>query len=187
MNKIYIGDNEIFNGVNDSSFVDVSTFDEHEKVIATAITYIDASVKALDASINALAQGGGSFDPTDINSSISDISTRVHNIESDYVVADDLSTFLTEDDISTFITQTTLDASYGVLDASVKALDASVRTLDLTNYYTKSQSDSSLINYTYSKSHIDASISSITPSFVVMSEADYELITPNSSTLYFLT
>lgn len=66
--------------------------------------------------------------------------------------------------------KTSIDASYGVLDASVIALDASVRALaasgggsapDMTNYYTKTQSDSSLTNYAYSKSYIDSSYSHV--------------------------
>lgn len=68
-----------------------------------------------------ITTGGGSFDPTDINSSISDISTRVSVIETDY---------LTGDDISTFVTQTAMDASFNCLDTSVKALDASALVFD---------------------------------------------------------
>lgn len=36
-----------------------------------------------DKEINAGGGGGGSFDPTDINSSISDISTRLNNFRTD--------------------------------------------------------------------------------------------------------
>jgi hypothetical protein len=104
----------------------ISDFTYNKSHIDSSYGVIDASLKAFDASIKELAQNV--FDPTDINSSISDISTRVSVIENDYVVADD---------ISTFVTRTALDASL--------------------------------------------------PSFVVMSESDYQQITPNSSTIYFLT
>lgn len=63
---------------------------------------------------------GDSFDPTDINSSISDISTRVHAIENDYVVVND---------ISAFVTQSAFDASFNALDASALAFDASIKGL----------------------------------------------------------
>ena len=79
---------------------------------------------ALDASIQAVAGGSGggsSFDPTDVNSSISDISTRVNAIETDYVVSND---------ISTFVTQSALDSSYISLESSIIALDASALAFD---------------------------------------------------------
>jgi len=91
--------------------------------VSTDIADIDASVANHESRITTLENsgGGGSFDPTDINSSISDISTRVSTIESDYVVAND---------ISSFVTQTALDASYVALDASIQALDASALVFD---------------------------------------------------------
>lgn len=245
-----------------------------------SVKALDASALQFDASIRELASsggsgGGGSFDPTDINSSISDISTRVGVIENDYIVSDD---------ISTFVTQTALDASYNYLDTSVKALDASIRSIinsggsgggggDMSNYATKSDistfkpivyiekddydqlvededvdenvmyvitdlaSTDDLANLmtvedlsTYKQQILDdvvadasvaintiktnsvnavntaknnanssindaktSAISAINtaatsiPNFVVMTEAEYELIVPNSSTLYFLT
>lgn len=110
--------------------------DKADKVTAAALAKLNDRVSTLESSI------GGSFDPTDINSSIGDISTRVGTIESNYLDSNDISTFVSLTDVS---------------------------------------------NFTYNKAHIDASINAITPNFVVMSEADYELITPNPSTLYFLT
>ena len=111
-----------------SSISDIST---RVSVIESDYVALDASIQALDASaltfdasIKELAQqggGGGSFDPTDINASIGDISTRVSVIENDYVVAND---------ISSFVTQTALDASYVALDASIQALDASALVFD---------------------------------------------------------
>ena len=159
MNKIYIGENEIYNGINDSSFVDVSTFDAHEKVIASAITYIDASVKALDASIKQIAASGGSdsggagssFDPTEINSSISDISTRVHNIESNYLVADDISIYYTKSQIN---------ASFGDVDYALNNISDDIEHLD-TNKAEKTE--------VYTRNWIDTSINSLNTRIVDVS------------------
>jgi len=173
-----------------------------------------------------------------INSSISDVSSRVHTIETDYVKSKDISTFVDIDDVSDFTySKSHIDASFGainlsdyVTNSSVSGnfptnssvsqnyvtnssltqnyynkshVDASFGAINLSDYVTNSSvssnyptnssvsqnyvTNSSLTQNYYNKSHIDASIAAITPVFVVMSEADYELITPNPSTLYFLT
>lgn len=64
--------------------------DETDRVIADALTSINVRVQTCEASIGTLEAGGGSgggseFDDTDINSSISDLSTRISTIESDYL------------------------------------------------------------------------------------------------------
>ena len=187
--KIYIGDQEIGTSsggggsvINPSDYVDASTWNDHEKVIASALVdlkSLEDQIEAFDESIQAqenamlaevqavevakadastvytkldidksdkvvaaalaelnervstleTSSGGGSggsgsgssFDPTDINSSISDISTRVSAIETDYVVSND---------ISTFVTQSALDSSYVSLESSIIALDASALAFD---------------------------------------------------------
>lgn len=153
----------------DASSVYVKTdIDDSDKVVAAALASINQRVYTLESSSG--GTGGG------IDLQTLDASLRGYTYD-----------------------KARIDASYAALDASMGyiydyAADVSVRvgsgggsSPDLTNYYTKTQSDTSIINYTYSKSHIDASISAATQSFVVMSESDYELITPNPSTLYFLT
>ena len=101
-----------------SSVYDKSERDKTDKVAAAAIASLDGRVSALEQ--------GSSFDPTDINSSISDISTRVRAIENDYVVVDD---------ISTFVTQTVLDASYNALDSSIKELEEKLPVNPSTGNY----------------------------------------------------
>ena len=100
--------------------------DKADKVSAAALASLNERVSTLEAS----SGGGGSFDPSDINASIGDISTRVKAIEDDYVVTNDISAFVKENDISVFVTQTALDASYNALDASIIALDASALSFD---------------------------------------------------------
>ena len=105
--------------------------------IDTSYGIIDASLKNLDASIKELSasgSGGGSFDPTDINSSISDISTRVHNIESNYLVADDISIYYTKSHI---------DASFGDVDYALDNISDDIENLD-TNKADKTEVDTSI-------------------------------------------
>ena len=160
---------------------------------------------------NSSGGGGGSFDPTDINASINDISTRVQTLEFNSLVSDDISTFIEMGDVKKYTyNKAHIDASFAAISGGGSSFDptdinASINDIStrVDNISTRVQTlefnslDSDDIstfieigdvqNYTYNKAHIDASINAITPNFVVMSEADYEHITPNPSTLYFLT
>ena len=104
-------------------------------------TFIDASIHQIDVSINALEQGGGGgFDPTNINASINDISTRVRTIENDYVVDDDISTFkpivyTTKDDYEEDVSEGTIDPDtmYVITDLASSDELSNIVTIDDLN------------------------------------------------------
>ena len=78
-----------------------------------AYTYNKAHIDASFAAIPG-GGGGGSFDPTDINASINDISTRVQTIESNYLDSDDISSFkpivyTTKDEYDENVSEGTID------------------------------------------------------------------------------
>lgn len=90
MAQVYLGNNLLVDGSTHS-----------DQVIAAAFNDLEERVETLEAGGGG-SGGGSSFDPTDINSSISDISTRVQTIESNYLDNDDISTFVDIDDVSAF-------------------------------------------------------------------------------------
>ena len=103
-------------------------------------TWIDASIHQIDVSINALEQGGGGFDPTNINASINDISTRVRTIENDYVVDDDISTFkpivyTTKDEYDEDVSEGTIDPDtmYVITDLASTDELSNIVTIDDLN------------------------------------------------------
>lgn len=65
MAQVYLGNNLLLDGSTHS-----------DQVIAAAFNDLEERVETLEAGGGG-SGGGSSFDPTDINSSISDISTRV--------------------------------------------------------------------------------------------------------------
>lgn len=90
MAQVYLGNNLLIDGSTHS-----------DQVIAAAFNDLEERVETLEAGGGG-SGGGSAFDPTDINSSISDISTRVQTIESNYLDSDDISTFVDIDDVSVF-------------------------------------------------------------------------------------
>ena len=103
MNKVYLGETEVANTGSGGAGGGIS-YDELNASLS-AYTYNKAHIDASFAAIPSGGGGGGdSFDPTDINSSISDISTRVGTIESNYLDSDDISTFkpIVYTDLSTY-------------------------------------------------------------------------------------
>ncbi len=118
--------------LEDANFIDSAQLDVSLKEYAYSKSYVDASIQAIDASIVALdasalsfdasikelaeGGGGGSFDPSDINASIGDISTRVKAIEDDYVVTNDISAFVKENDISTYYKKNDKIVCFGELN-----------------------------------------------------------------------
>ena len=120
MNKIYIGDQEINTGsgggggseLNPSDYVDASTWNEHEKVIASALV----NLKGLEAQIEA-------FDE-DIQAQETALLAEVHVVEQ------------TKADVSVVYTKTDIDKSDKVVAAALASLNERVTTLE-----TSSESD----------------------------------------------
>lgn len=112
----------------------------------SSVVYLDASALAFDASIRELAQSGGGsgggsgFDPTNINASISDISTRVRTIENDYVIVDDISTFkpityTSKDEYDANVSEGTIDPDtmYVITDLASSDELSNIVTIDDLN------------------------------------------------------
>lgn len=143
-----------FLDTNDGHMKPLSDLQHKADRLEVSVNALDASALAFDASIKALAQGGGSggsFDPTEINSSISDISTRVHNIESNYLVADDISIYYTKSQIN---------ASFGDVDYALNNISDDIEHLD-TNKADKTE--------VYTRNWIDTSINSLNTRIVDVS------------------
>ncbi len=242
MNKVYLGETEVANTGSGGEGGGIS-YDELNASL-NAYTYNKAHIDASFAAIPG-GGGGGSFDPTDINSSISDISTRVGTIESNYLDSDDISTFkpIVYTDLSTYennVSEGTIDQDtmYVITDlADSDELSTLVTVDDLSTYKAtilhdvsttadttiananssinsikntaisavQSQQTTSVNAVNTAKNNANTSIGNAKtsalddistlaaekiaamPTFLVMSESDYEQITPNSSTIYFLT
>lgn len=112
MNRVYLGETEVANTGSGGAGGGIS-YDELNASL-NAYTYDKAHIDASFAAIPSGGGGGGSFDPTDINSSISDISTRVGTIESNYLDSDDISTFkpivyTTKDEYDENVSEGTID------------------------------------------------------------------------------
>lgn len=241
MNKVYLGETEVANTGSGGEGGGISY--EELNASLNAYTYNKAHIDASFAAIP--SGGGGSFDPTDINSSISDISTRVGTIESNYLDSDDISTFkpivytdlstyennvsegtidqdtmyvitdlagsdelsslVTVDDLSRYKQQilddvsTTADTTIANANSSINSIKTSAISAVQNQQYTsvnavntaKNNANTSIGNAKTSAlddiSTMAAEKIAAMPTFLVMSESDYEQITPNSSTIYFLT
>lgn len=117
MNKIYIGDQEINTGsgggggseFNPSDYVDASTWNEHEKVIASALV----NLKGLEAQIEA-------FDE-DIQAQETALLAEVHVVEQ------------TKADVSVVYTKTDIDKSDKVVAAALASLNERVTTLETSS------------------------------------------------------
>ena len=243
MNKVYLGETEVANTGSGGAGGGIS-YDELNASLS-AYTYNKAHIDASFAAIPSGGGGGGSFDPTDINSSISDISTRVGTIESNYLDSDDISTFkpIVYTDLSTYennVSEGTIDQDtmYVITDlADSDELSTLVTVDDLSTYKAtilhdvsttadttiananssinsikntaisavQSQQTTSVNAVNTAKNNANTSIGNAKTSalndistlaaekiaamtsFLVMSESDYEQITPDASTIYFIT
>ena len=168
MNKIYVGEVEVANvgsgggGGATGNYVDVSTWDEHEKVIASALV----DLKQLEKDIEA-------FDET-IQKQEDALLAEVHIVEQQKA------------DASVVYTKKEIDKSDKVVAAALASQDARILALEqgsgggssfdptainasvnaIEADYVKHDDISTFItaDYTYSKSHIDASVDALNAS-----------------------
>ena len=182
MNRVYLGETEVANTGSGGAGGGIS-YDELNASL-NAYTYDKAHIDASFAAIPS-GGGGGSFDPTDINSSISDISTRVQTLEFNSLVSDDISTFIEMGDVQKYTyNKAHIDASFAAIpdsgdpfdptdinasigDISTRVDNISIRVQSLEFNSLDSDDISTFIeigdvqNYTYNKAHINSSISDI--------------------------
>lgn len=137
MNKVYLGETEVANTGSGGEGGGIS-YDELNASL-NAYTYNKAHIDASFAAIPG-GGGGGSFDPTDINASINDISTRVQTIESNYLDSDDISSFkpivyTTKDEYDENVSEGTIDPDtmYVITDLAQSDELSNIVTIDDLN------------------------------------------------------
>ena len=147
MSKLYIGEQEITTGGGggvSGDYVDISTWDEHEKVVASALL----DLKGLEDDIEV-------FDDK-IESHVEVIDTQIQGLQT------------SKADASVVYTKSDIDKSDKVAAAALASLDSRVSVLGNGSGSGSGSAsvslevlDASLREYTYDKAHIDASISAI--------------------------
>lgn len=161
MSKLYIGEQEITTGGGgggvSGDYVDISTWDEHEKVVASALL----DLKGLEDDIEA-------FDEK-IEGHVEVIDTQIQGLKN------------SKADASVVYTKSDIDKSDKVAAAALASLDSRVSVLENSGSGSGSGSagvslevlDASLREYTYDKAHIDASISAVSQSGGSVDLTDY--------------
>lgn len=186
--KIYIGDQEITTGggsggsLNASDFVDVSTWNDHEKVIASALINlkgIEKQIEAFDESIQAqeTALLAEVHVVEQTKADVSVVYTKDEIDQSDKVVAAALASLnervtTAEASIGSMSSEqfdpTSLKTELADVSAKIEfcgdlILDVSSRVdvLESNDYIDSATLDASLNEFTYSKDRIDASLAQI--------------------------
>ena len=108
--------------------------DKSDKVVAAALASQDSRIIRLDASVNALEQGGGGggITPAQLDASLKAYTYDKAHIDASISAIEPVVSFAELDASLKAYTydKAHIDASYGFIDASVKALDASALYFD---------------------------------------------------------
>ena len=166
MSKLYIGEQEITTGGGggvSGDYVDISTWNEHEKVVASALL----DLKGLEDDIEA-------FDDK-IETHVEAIDTQIQGLQT------------SKADVSVVYTKSDIDKSDKVAAAAIASLDSRVSVLENSGSGSGSGSagvslevlDASLKAYTYDKAHIDASISAVSQGGGSVDLTDYVFVDRN--------